>query len=40
MQIVCISGGGSNRTEALADRLAHKLDCRSLNREDLVEEEG
>jgi cytidylate kinase len=38
MQIVCISGGGSNRTKALAGRLAHKLGCKSLNREDLIEE--
>lgn len=38
MQIVCISGGGSNRTKALADRLAHKLDCKRLDREDLIEE--
>jgi cytidylate kinase len=38
MQIICISGGGSNRTKALADRLAHKLGYKSLNREELVEE--
>lgn len=38
MQIICISGGGSNRTKTLADRLAHKLGCKSLNREDLIEE--
>jgi len=38
MQIVCISGGGSNRTKALADRTAHKLGYQSLNREQLVEE--
>ena len=37
MQIICISGGGSNRTKALAGRLAHKLGYRSLNREDLLE---
>jgi cytidylate kinase len=38
MQIICISGGGSNRTKALANRLAHKMGCKSLSREDLVEE--
>ncbi len=38
MQIICISGGGSNRTKTFADRLAHKLGCKSLNREDLIEE--
>jgi cytidylate kinase len=38
MQIICISGGGSNRTKALAGRTAHKLGYKSLNREDLVEE--
>ena len=38
MQIICISGGGSNRTKALADRLAHKLGYKSLNREELIEE--
>ena len=38
MQVICISGGGSNRTKALADRLAHKLGYKSLSREDLVEE--
>jgi cytidylate kinase len=37
MQIICISGGGSNRTKALADRLAHKLGYKSLSREELVE---
>jgi len=37
MQIICISGGGSNRTKALAGRLAHKLGYRSMNREDLLE---
>jgi cytidylate kinase len=38
MQIVCISGGGSNRTKALADRLAHKLGYKSIGREELLEE--
>jgi cytidylate kinase len=38
MQIICISGGGSNRTKALADRTAHKLGYQSLNREQLIEE--
>lgn len=37
MQIICLSGGGSNRTKALAGRLAHKLGYKSLNREDLLE---
>ncbi len=37
MQIICISGSGSNRTRALAVRLAHKLGYKSLNREDLLE---
>jgi cytidylate kinase len=37
MQIICISGGGSNRTSALAGLLAHKLGYKSLNREDLLE---
>ncbi len=43
MQIICISGGGSNRTKALAARLAHKLGHKSLSREELIEraiEEG
>jgi len=38
MQIICISGGGSNRTRALAGLLAHKLGYTSLNREELIEE--
>jgi len=38
MQIVCISGGGSNRTKALADRLAHKLGYECIGREELLEE--
>ena len=38
MQIICISGGGSNRTKALADRTAHKLGYKGLNREQVVEE--
>jgi cytidylate kinase len=37
MQIICISGGGSTRSKALAGRLAHKLGYRSLNREELLE---
>jgi cytidylate kinase len=37
MQIICISGGGSNRTKALTNRLAHKLGYQSLNREDALE---
>ena len=37
MQIICISGSGSNRTRALAGNLAHKLGYKSVNREDLLE---
>jgi len=37
MQLICISGRGSMRTKALAERLAHKLGYKSLNREDLIE---
>jgi cytidylate kinase len=37
MQIICISGGGSKGTRALADRLAHKLGYKSLSRDELVE---
>lgn len=38
MQTICISGGGSNRTKELADRLSHKLGYKCISREELVEE--
>ncbi len=43
MQIICISGSGSSRTKALAERLAYTLGYKRIGREELVEaaiEEG
>ncbi len=38
MQLVCISSGKSNRTQDMAERLAHKLGYRNLSREEMIEE--